>query len=113
MACNECTSLESTPECSDSITIGKITALTEAYIYVKNIFTGYIHREEVTSDADGDIVLNLSEPDSSFYNSDSAYEVWVTLRTDSERLDVTYAYGLTDTCFNLEFYKVNDTTEEA
>lgn len=113
MACNECTSLESIPECSESIAIGKVTVLTEVYIYVKNIFTDYVHREEVTSDADGDIILDLAFPDPSFYNSDSQYEVWATLRTDSDRLDITYAYGLTDTCLNISFFRVNDTTEEA
>jgi hypothetical protein len=113
MACNDCSELDSIPECTDSIVLGSIDPDTEVYIYVKNIFTDYVHREEVTSDGDGDITLDLTEPDSSFYNPDSQYEIWVTLRDSSERLDITYAYGLTDTCLSLSFFRVNDTTEEA
>jgi hypothetical protein len=113
MACNDCYQLDSIPECTEELELGSIAPDTEVYIYVKNIFTGYVHREEVTSDGDGDIVLDLTQPDISFYNQHSIYEIWVTLRTDNERIEVTYAYGLTADCFSLSFFQVNDTTEEA
>jgi hypothetical protein len=113
MACNDCYILDSIPECTESLELGSIAPDTEVYIYVKNIFTGYVHRQETTSDGDGDLILDLTEPDISFYNQDSIYEIWATLRTDNERLDITYAYGLTSDCFSLSFFAVNDTTEEA
>jgi hypothetical protein len=113
MACN-CSELDQIPECTESIVLGALSEIdTEVYIYVKNTFTGYVHREETTSNGDGDVTLDLTQPDSSFYNQDSAYEVWVTLRSDSERMDILYAYGLTNTCLSLSFLRVNNTTEEA
>jgi hypothetical protein len=113
MSCN-CSELDSIPECTDSIVLGAISDIdTEVYIYVKNTFTGYVHREEATSNGDGDVTLDLTEPDSSFYNQDSAYEVWITTRDSSDRLEILYAYGLTDTCLSISFFRVNDTTEEA
>jgi hypothetical protein len=113
MACNDCYLLDSIPECTEELVLGTIDPDTEVYIYVKNIFTGYVHREEVTSDGDGEIVLDLTQPDISFYNQDSIYEIWATLRTDSERLDITVAYGQVHDCLSLSFFAVNDTTEEA
>lgn len=113
MACNNCSQLDEIPECTETLVLGTIDPDTEIYIYVKNISNGYVHREETTSNGDGDITLDLTAPDSTFYNPDSSYEVWATLRTESVRLDITYAYGLTDTCLSISFFRVNDTTEEA
>jgi hypothetical protein len=112
MACNNCYSFDSIPECTSELTLGIIDPLTDIYIYVKNTFTGYMHREEVTSDANGEIILDLTQPDPSFYNQDSSYEIWATLRTDSDLIEITVAYGIVDTCISVEFFKVNDTTEE-
>jgi hypothetical protein len=100
-------------ECTESLVLGTIDPDTEIYIYVKNISNGYVHRQEITSDAEGEITLDLTAPDPTFYNSDSSYEVWATLRTDSVKLDILYAYGLVDTCLSISFFRVNDTTEEA
>jgi hypothetical protein len=113
MACNNCSELDPIPECTDNILLGTIEPDTEVYIYVKNLSSGYVHREETTSDEDGYLTLDLTEPDPTYYNSDSHYEVWATLRTDNVRLDITYAYGLIDSCLSLSFFRVNDTTEEA
>jgi hypothetical protein len=111
MACNDCYLLDSIPECTENLEVGYIDPNTEVYIYVKNIFTGYVHREEVTSDGDGLINLDLTQPET-FYNQDSIYEIWVTLRTDNERIDITVSYGEVHDCLSLAFFAVNDTTEE-
>jgi hypothetical protein len=105
MACNDCYSLEQIPECTESQVLGTIDPDTEVYIYVKNVFSGYVHRQEATSNETGELTLNLTLPEASFYNQDSQYQVWATLRDDNERIDITYAYGLTATCLNLSFFK--------
>lgn len=111
MACNDCHELDQIPECTYSLELGTIDAETEVYIYVKNIFTGYIHRQEAESGVDGILELDLTEPDSSFYNKDSSYEIWATLRTDNVRIDITVSYGVIADCLNLSFFAVNDTSE--
>lgn len=109
MACNDCYSLDSIPECSNELELGTITPYLEVYIYVKNTFTDYIHRQEAIADVDGLVVLDLAQPDPSYYNKDSSYEIWITLRTDNIRIDITVAYGLIYDCINLSLFKVNDT----
>lgn len=111
MACNDCHELDQIPECTDSLELGSIDADTEVYIYVKNIFTGYVHRQEALSDEEGTLTLDLTEPESSFYNKDSSYEIWITLRTDNVRIDITISYGVVADCLNLSLFAVNDTSE--
>jgi hypothetical protein len=111
MACNDCHELDQIPECTDSLELGSVDADTEVYIYVKNIFTGYIHRQEALSDEEGVLTLDLTQPESSYYNKDSSYEIWVTLRTDNVRIDITVSYGVVADCLNLSFFAVNDTYE--
>jgi hypothetical protein len=111
MACNDCHELDSIPECSDELELGEITPDLEVYIYVRNTFSGYIHRQEAISDVDGAITLDLTQPDPSYYNKDSSYEIWVTPRTDNVRIDIIVAYGLINDCINLSLFKVNDTYE--
>lgn len=106
MACNTCQSLDSISECSDTIELGIIDPDLEVYIYVKNIHSGYIHRQEAVSDNTGLLILDLSNPDVSFYNQNSAYEVWVTLQTDSTRL--VFIDPATFDCLNPSFYKAMD-----
>lgn len=104
MACNTCQATKSIPVCTDLLILGTIDPDIEVYIFVINHSTGYTHRQEATSDNDGIIKVDLSKPDPSFYNPDSAYEIWVTLQTSSqsERLDI--AIDSEDySCFNLTF----------
>jgi hypothetical protein len=110
MACNNCLSLDQIPECTESMVLGEIAVDTEVYIYVKNTFSGYMHRQQAISDNDGELVLNLEQPDPAFYNQDSHYEVWVTLRTDDVKLTFTEDTVEYD-CLEISFYKINDTYE--
>ena len=111
MACNNCETLDPIPECSESLELGTIDANTEVYIYVKNLFSEYIHRQEAISGNYGALVIDLTYPVPSFYNKDSSYEVWATLRDDNERIDITVSYGLVYDCVNISFFPVNDTYE--
>ncbi len=106
MACNNCENLDPIPECSESLELGTITADTDVYIYVKNTI-GYVHRQEAISDNDGLLEIDLTEPDLSFYNKDNSYEVWVTLRDDNERIDITISYGIVADCVNISFFPIN------
>lgn len=107
MACNDCHKLTSIPECSTSLYLGVIYPLDEIDIYVKNMATGYVHRQEAAADVGGNIILNLTQPDLSFYNQDGVYEIWATFRYEFERLAITQAYGLTYTCLSVEFFMVD------
>jgi hypothetical protein len=90
--------------------LGTIAVDTEVYIYVKNTFSGYLHSQEAISDNAGVLTLDLTQPDPSFYNQDSHYEVWVTLMTDNVKLTFTEDLETYD-CLEISFYKVNDTYE--
>lgn len=86
-------------------------ASTDLYVYIKNLTTGYVHRQEVMSNEYGLVTLDLSLPDISFYNPNNTYESWVTLQDAQidDRLPVTI--GDDDyTCFALNFEKVFDET---
>lgn len=112
MACNDCHPLASIPECTNEMVLGNIAVNTQVYIYVENLVTGYIHRQEALSDNTGEVILDLSEPDPSFYNQNSSYEVWVTLRTDNVRMAVTVGADLEEEavdCIDISFYKAMDT----
>jgi hypothetical protein len=111
MACNTCETFDPIPECSESLELGTIDADTEVYIYVKNQFSEYVHRQEALSDEDGVLTIDLTYPVPSFYNKDNTYEVWTTLRDDNERIDITISYGVVTDCINISFFPVNDTYE--
>lgn len=114
MACNTCQSTKSIPVCTGSLVLGNITALnTNVYIFVKNNTTGYIHRQEATSNGSGQVSLDLSLPDPSFYNPDSQYEVWVTLQSTSQNTKLNIAISAVNyTCFDLSFNPVYGEEDE-
>jgi len=114
MACNTCQLTKSIPVCTDELVLGTITSNTDVYIFVINHSTGYTHRQEATSGNYGELRLNMSLPDPSFYNPDSAYELWATLTTTSqgERLDITID-EVYYSCFNLSFNSLYDDTDSS
>ncbi len=107
MACTTCHQLTEIPECSDSIVLGTTAIDTELYIYVKNLYSQYIHKQEALSSGSGVVTLDLTKPSKDFYNKDSAYQVWITLKTDNEKIDFTIDTVSLD-CFNLTVYPVSD-----
>jgi hypothetical protein len=100
--CN-CYDLPSLPTCSESLTLLGLTADTDAFIYVQSI-SGYVHRYEGTTDAEGGITLDITEP-STFYHSDSSFKIWATDQDGTQLLftfdDVEYE------CLNQSFYLVS------
>lgn len=111
MACNDCLQLDQIPECTDTLELGNIGVNdAEVYIYVQNTFTGYTHRQEAVSSVAGALTLDLTQPDKSFYNQDSAYKVWTTLRIDNVKINFTVDTEESE-CLDISFFKVNDTYE--
>lgn len=112
MSCTACQATKIIPSCTDELVIGSVEdASTDLYVYIKNLTTGYVHRQEVMSNEYGLVTLDLSLPDISFYNPNNTYESWVTLQDAQidDRLPVTI--GDDDyTCFALNFEKVFDET---
>jgi hypothetical protein len=107
MACNTCHQLTEVPECSSTLNLGTLALLnTELYIYVKNLHSGYVHKQEAISSGAGLVTLNTTEPSKDFYNKDYAYEIWVTLRTNNDRVNFTINTVVLD-CFNPSFHQVN------
>lgn len=108
MACTTCQTTKKIPTCTTDLVLGTTVHLdTNIYIFVRNLTTGYLHRETAVTDGAGEVILDLSQPDSSFYNPYSIYEVWVTLATSTINEKVTVTIGATGyTCFTLEFDKV-------
>lgn len=109
MACNTCQATKSIPVCTEVLILGQIAPDTEVYIFIINHSSGYTHRQESISDGSGNVGLNMALPDPSFYNPDSAYEIWATLQTSTQndRLDITID-AETYSCFNLCFTSLYD-----
>lgn len=110
MSCTPCQPTKKIPTCAAEVVVGSIEDLsTDIYIYIKNLTTGYLHRQESTSGPYGLVTLDLSVPDSSFYNPNSTYELWATLANAQigDRLEITIDEE-PETCFELSFEKAFD-----
>lgn len=79
MACNTCQRTNPIPTCTETLLLGKITLFDNpVFIFVQNETTGYLHRQMVTSGPAGEVYLDMSIPDPSFYSQDFNYTLWVT-----------------------------------
>lgn len=84
MDCNNCQLTKPIPVCTLTLIIGDIAPIdTPVYIFIENISSGYIHRQEAVSSPSGLVTLDLSKPDPSFYNIYSNYSLWITLQTST------------------------------
>lgn len=103
MSCPVCTSTKILPTCWFDLIVGDISPEKDVDIYVKNITTGKVIKQEL--DGATEIFIDLTDPESDFYNPYNTYEVWVTERDDpTTRLSVTFKDGVTvDTCFTIKF----------
>jgi hypothetical protein len=114
MACNSCQSTKSIPQCTGQVVIGTYTANTDIFIFVKNNTTGYIHRQESTTDSDGKVLLDLSFPDPSFYNHDNTYELWINEPGSSQNIQASVSIGDEEyLCFNLLFNPLYNEDDES
>lgn len=105
MYCN-CTDTLKVPECANSLFIGQITPDTDYWVHIQNITTGHSTLQAITSNGDGSITIDLTNPDKSYFNHNSFYMVYVTLPDSDERLSLLLG-GQTPTCYLIGFEKYN------
>lgn len=109
MACVDCLRTKVVPACTDELVIGTIQEVAPISIFVKNLTTGYIYIQQTDSislSGYGSVILDMNEPDKSFYNPNSSYEIWVTLQDDPEKERLSIAVGDEDSlCVAVSFEK--------
>jgi hypothetical protein len=108
MSCPTCQETKPIPKCVDTLIIGAIDYdSTDIYIYVKNLTTERIQRIDAVSGISGEVSLDLTDPDKEYYSPNFTYELWVTLRanTQNEALDITIGYRVYD-CLVLRFESI-------
>ena len=110
MSCSNCTPAKNLRICGEDITIGTISSSnTDVYIYVRDIITGKIYRQETTSDGDGVVTLAMDD-NNRFFQPIRTYEIWVTLtdaasQEDTETLTI---HGGEYDCIQAEFERITD-----
>lgn len=111
MACVDCLRTKVVPACTDELVIGTIQEVAPINIFVKNLTTGYIYIQQTDSislSGYGSVILDMNNPDKSFYNPNSSYEIWITLQDDPEKERLSIAIGDEDTyCVAASFEKYN------
>lgn len=104
MNCDNCTRAKRVNHCANALEIGVIDLFSaNVDIYVENTASGYIYKQEVTTDISGLVTLDMTEPNKDFYLGE--YYIYVTKRDDSCRLQVDYLCELSWECAIVEFFK--------
>lgn len=108
MDCLTCQQTKQIPNCTDDLVLGIIDYVsTNVYIFIENVTTGRVERQEATSSPVGVVTLDLTDPNAHFYSNSYAFEVHVSLRdtTPTEKLPIQLG-GSTFDCFQLTFDKI-------
>ena len=93
----------------EPFTVGNTEGATDIDIWIKNHTTGYLHKQELTTDVDGNISVDNTIPSVGFYNAHSVYELWITLRGETKRVDfIESDTGDAVQCLNLKFLTSDD-----
>lgn len=78
MICSPCQPTKKIPDCFDKLIIGLVEqALTDYYVYIKDLTTGGTIRVEATSNSGKELKID----NSSSFSPAHSYEVWVTLKS--------------------------------
>lgn len=113
--CNPCPEFTCScpiPECANTLNLGTITSLnTPVFIQVQKQ-NGPEYLQAFTSEADGTIKLDLTDPNTSFFNHfDGSYLVWATLAgylCEDDKLEMT-SEGEIATTWAVTFKKSGNT----
>jgi hypothetical protein len=109
MACVNCLRTNIVPACTDELIIGTIQEIAPINIFVKNLTTGFVYLQQADSISlygYGSVILDMNDPDKSFYNPNSSYEIWVTLQDDTEKERLSISVGDEDAdCITVSFEK--------
>jgi hypothetical protein len=76
--CIDCIEAKAIPTCVDLLTVGVIGANTEVTVYIENHATGYTTSQDVTSDVNGLVVIDMKKPYPDFYTENFYYTLWIT-----------------------------------
>lgn len=104
--CNPCKTLKNISLCTDSIVIGTVEELNTAYnLYFKSLATSKVYVYPVTSNGAGLITLTL--PDGFPLATNTGFEMWVNLSTDSPMIQQDLTIGsYTESCYNLSAERI-------
>jgi len=85
MSCSNCIEAKPIPVCAGELTIGTVEAeLTEVYVFLENIATGYIAMQSAEVSAyDSSIKIDMSLPYPDFYSPNFYFKLWVSETEDS------------------------------
>jgi len=85
MSCSNCIEAKPIPVCTGELTIGTVeTELTEVYVFLQNIATGYIAMQSAeVSLYDSSIKIDMSLPYPDFYSPNFYFKLWVSETEDS------------------------------
>ncbi len=102
----------SVPECANTINLGQIPNVNTLVFITIEKQNGSQILQSFTSEADGTIKLDMTDPNTSYYNHfDGLYLVWATLGgyyCENDKLEMT-ATGVVSTTYGITFRKAQGT----
>jgi hypothetical protein len=85
-----CQIAQKVPTCLEELVLGSVSEVNaEVLVLIRNKTTGYNHSQYVTTDENGEVIIDLQSPQSDFYNQNSYYEISVLTEDNSLRLPIT------------------------
>lgn len=82
MQCLTCTPIKELTAGAGTVVLGTVAETSsDVYVYVKNTATKQIYRQSTTTDGDGTVTLDLTDPDAFAYHPNATFEIWVTLQS--------------------------------
>lgn len=107
--CIQCTALKPVAICTGDLIIGTVASTSTLYnIFFKSLSNGFIVKYTATSDGAG--LLTLTPSDGFVLSTNHLYELFVNKTTSTSTGENLTIGSTTDTCFNVMFQEVNDST---
>lgn len=108
MNCTNCTEAKPIPVCSGELLIGTVeTEMSEVYVFVQNIATGYIAIHTATpSEYDSSISIDLSNPYPDYYSPNFYFKLWVSEWEDGRDVLPVTIDEVEYECFTIVFQPI-------
>ena len=108
MNCSNCIEAKPIPVCSGELTIGTVeTELTEVYVFLQNIATGYIAMQSAeVSLYDSSIKIDMSLPYTDFYSPNFYFKLWVSETEDANDVIPFTVDDIEYECLTVIFQKI-------
>ena len=82
MQCLTCTSIKELVAGAGTVVLGTVSETSaDIYIYVKNTATKQTYRQSATTDGDGTVTMDITDPEIYAYHPNATFEIWVTLQS--------------------------------